>query len=270
MPSKQITDRQKSAAAVIAAAQSHGPRVAEAFDALFQPVAIKGQRIPDAGQMFALCAAALEVATARLIEADVTHEQELADDEAPRAKRDELTDGLYADIVELREVATGLLGASSLSLLRLTGPTPRDPVVLSRLARDVSSVLSTQKLPKSRVRGATFHAADWIERLDDRSKQLDKAIATVAREAREAEATITAKNKAMVEFDDTFRRVATLLSAALSIAGEAELAARVRPTARRPGRNAEAGDSEPEARATGSATPATNDAISLAELEPSS
>ncbi len=262
MPSKLITDRQKSASAVVAAAHSHAARATAALTELFEPVAAKGQKLPDLSLLFSLSAAALERATGKLVEADVEHERELADDDAPRAKRDELAAEVYADLIELREVVTGLLGSAAVPALRLTGTTPRDPVVLARLVRDVSAALSSQKLPKSRVRGATFRADDWVARLEERAKPLEKAIEVVAREAREAEGTLATKNRAMDAFDETFRKVATLLSASLSIAGEDELASRVRPTARRPGRTAES-EVDPED------PPSTPVSPTLSELEPS-
>ncbi len=262
MPSKLVTDRQKSAAAVIAAARSHSARATAALTELFEPVVPKGQKLPDLSSIFALSAAALERVRGALVDADIAHERELADDDPPRAKRDELAASLYSDIVELREVVTGLLGSGALPMLRLTGATPRDPVVLARLARDVSAALSSQKLPKSRVRGATFRAEDWTLRLDDRTAPLEKAIDMVAREAREAESTQATKNRAMEAFDETFRKVATLLSAALAIAGEDELAFRVRPTARRPGRIADIDADSGE-------TPATPATPAISELEPS-
>ncbi len=126
----------------------------------------------------------------------------------------------------------------------------------------VSAALSSQKLPKSRVRGATFRAEDWVERLDDRITPLEKAIDVVAREVREAEGTQATKNRALEAYDETFRKVATLLSATLSIAGEDELASRVRPTARRPGRTA-------GSEADSGEEPANPVAPALSQLEPS-
>jgi hypothetical protein len=64
----------------------------------------------------------------------------------------------------------------------------------------------------------------------------------VEREAREAEATLVAKNAALAEYDATFSSVATVVSGLLRMGGSAELAARVRPSPRRPGRTVELGE----------------------------
>ena len=116
--------------------------------------------------------------------------------------------------------------------------------MLLRHAEAVTAALSTVKLPKSRVRGATFHAKEWAERLTEHTTALTSALADVAREAREAEATLVAKNRALAEHDRTFGDVATLVSAVLRMGGETELAARVRPSPRRPGQTVELAEGE--------------------------
>lgn len=244
MPSKQVTDRQKSAAAVIAAARTHAPRAATAVASTFDPFLSKPEKQPDLALLVELSTRTLEAAITRLVQADAAHEAELSDDASPRTQRDTLATALYDDLIELKEVATGLLGSAALALLRLEGTTPRDPVVLVRHAEGVVQALQTAKLPKSRVRGAAFHAKEWAERLTEHTEALSTALGDVAREAREAEGTLIAKNRALAEHDRTFGDVATLVSAVLRMGGEAELAARVRPSPRRPGQTVELADGD--------------------------
>ena len=250
MSSKQVTDRQKSAAAVIAAARTHGSTAASTVAATLSPVLAKPEKQPDLALLVELSTRTLEAAITKLVQADDAHEAELSDDAGPRTRRDELGTTLYDDLIELKEVATGLLGSTSLALLRLEGTTPRDPTVLLRHAEAVAAALSTAKLPKSRVRGATFHAKEWAERLTEHTQALSSALADVAREVREAEATLVAKNRALAEHDRTFGDVATLVSAVLRMGGQRELAARVRPSSRRSYQTtelADAGDAQPPA-----------------------
>jgi hypothetical protein len=56
----------------------------------------------------------------------------------------------------------------------------------------------------------------------------------VAREVREAQTTQAAKNGAMEGYDALFGGVAGLLSHLLLVAGERELAAKVKPSGRKP------------------------------------
>ena len=246
MLSKLVTDRQKSASAVIAAARTHGPQAATAVAAVFDPHLARGEEQPDVELLLELSTRALEAAIDALAKADAAHEAELSDDAAPRQQRDEVATALYDDLVELKEVATGLLGRAALDPLRLTGTVPRDPTVLVRHAKSVIEALQTAKLPKSRVRGAKLHADEWAERLGEHTEGLSAALGNVAREVREAEATLVAKNQALAEHDRVFGDVATLVSAVLRMGGQTELAGRVRPSPRRPGRTVEVAEGEGE------------------------
>ncbi|MSP60525.1 MAG: hypothetical protein EXR72_09330 [Myxococcales bacterium] len=129
--------------------------------------------------------------------------------------------------------------------LGLTGTTPQDPVALSRFAGSTVKALGEKKLPPSRVEGATFHAAKWAARIGGEQAQVEAALADVAREAREAEGTLTQKNSAISAYDDRFTRGASFLSGLFGLAGERELAARVRPSTRRPGQTADDEPTEP-------------------------
>ncbi|MCA9651572.1 MAG: hypothetical protein KC501_16765, partial [Myxococcales bacterium] len=246
MPSKLVTDRQKSAAAVIAAARTHGSQAAEAISTTLGPHLAKAEDRPDVELLLELSTRALETAITTLVQADTAHEAELSDDAGPRRQRDELATALYDDLIELKEVATGLLGRGALQPLRLEGTTPRDPTVLVRHAEGVIEALRSAELPKSRVRGAKLHTDEWAQRLSEHTEALSSTLGDVARELREAEATLVAKNQALAEHDRTFGDVATLISAVLRMGGQTELAARVRPSPRRPGRTVAVAEGEGE------------------------
>ena len=257
MPSKLVTDREKSTNAVLAAARTHGALAAEAISGALQGMLAKGEEQPDLSLLIQLCTRVLDRSIRAVVTADAAHEAELADDADPRRRRDEHAATLNGDIVELKEIVTGLLGRAVLQPLRLEGTTPRDPLALMRHAEGVVEALKTAKLPKSRVRGATFHAKEWAERLTETAKALASALQDVAREAREAEATLVAKNRALAEHDRVFGDMATLVSALLRVGGEDELAARVRPSPKRPGQTVEVAEGDDgtadatEAAATG-------------------
>jgi hypothetical protein len=67
----------------------------------------------------------------------------------------------------------------------------------------------------------------------------------VTAEVREADATLAAKNGALSAHDLVFAGVANVTSALLKAAGEKELAGKVRPSAKKPGRTAELAAQEP-------------------------
>jgi hypothetical protein len=236
MASKQVMARQKDAASVVAAGQTHADRAARSVETALRPHLAHGEKMPDVALLMNLAARWLAHTAEAMVAADEAHEKELSDDAAPREARDAAAEKLFASVVELREVATGLLGAGATATLELTGKTPQEPVALSHAAGEVATALVEKKLPKSRVRGATFHAQEWADRLGEERGALDEALADVTKEEREAEATLITKTTAIAAYDDAFARVAAALGGLLKLAGEDDLAARVRPSTRRPGR----------------------------------
>ena len=70
MPSKQVTDRQKTAAALQAAATVHGAALARATNELLAPWLREAEAAPDTGLLAELLGRAVEGAAARLVAAD--------------------------------------------------------------------------------------------------------------------------------------------------------------------------------------------------------
>ncbi len=237
MASKQITDREKSARAVVAVGETHSEAAATALSKVLKPHLAKGEALPDIGLLLMLVSRALDASKTRMVEADAAHEAELGDDEPVRRARDEAASTLSGKIIELREVLTGVYGGATARAV-FAGPTPEDPVVLSRFAGEVATQLGRVKLPAPRIKGAKLDIAETTSALQEHSAMLDTHLKGVARELREAQATLDTKNQAMAAYDETFSGVATTLTGLLRVAGKADLAARVRPSTRRPGQTA--------------------------------
>ncbi|MEP7126662.1 MAG: hypothetical protein ABJE95_37365 [Byssovorax sp.] len=242
MAAKQVTDREKSATAVAAAGHAHAEAAGVEVGKLLKPHLVKGESLPDVGLVMILVARALEAAKTRMVEADATHEAELGDDDGFRSARDEATAALSDKLVELREVIVGMYGSATANAV-FPGPAPQDPVVLSRFAGEVAAQIERVKLPASRIKGAKLDPAETASDLRDLRAALDGKIKDVAREVREAQATLDAKNRALGSYDELFGGGATALTGLLRMAGKADLAAKVKPSTRRPGQTAsDAGD----------------------------
>jgi len=237
MPSKQVTDRQKSADSVIAAADTHGPAVSAALTDRLTPYLQQGEAVPDVALLLSLIGRALCGEKDRLVSADEAHERELGDDAEVRAARDEAFETLYSEMVNLREVLTGLYGGTYAASL-FQGITPRDPVVLVRFAELVEKNLQSATLPKARIKGASLDKDEEIGKLAGLRKALDGHLKAVNREVREAQVTQAAKNETMDEYDDLFGAAATVLSGFLRLSGKDELAANLKPARKRPGQTA--------------------------------
>lgn len=229
MPSKQISDRQKVALAVRMAGLTHANRIARRLEPRLRAVLQGTELMPDVGLLTVLAVRALDEVRLDLVQKDEAHERELDDDDGPRNLRDRLAGELYDATVELREILTGVYGQAGAEAVGLSGLTPRDPVLLGQFVHQAVGGFADATLPPSRIPGVSVQLAPWAERLGGLHKALSGAVADVAREGREAEAALVDKWAAMETFDAVYTETATFLSALLALAGEEELAKRVRP-----------------------------------------
>ena len=229
MASKLVTDRQKGADAVAAVGKAQASEIAKAAPGV-------GETVPHLVEQ-------LETARDEMVAADAAHEEELADDPGERDARDQAASTLGSRLIELREIISGLFGAATERKL-FAGRTPQDPVVLSRFAGEVASLFEKVKLPTPRLPGVKLDTAGLAQELRGLRAALDQRIEAVAREVREAQVTLEAKNRAIAAYDRVFGSVATVLSGLLELGGHAELAAKVRPSSRRPGQTVEQEEQE--------------------------
>lgn len=240
MPSKKVLDREKSSRAVIAAAESHAGEIAAGISREFASHLKKGEAMPNVELLVALVARRLKREIEALVSADRAHEAELSDDTAPREARDEAAEKVRVTLVDLRDAIFTAYGAAGLNVLGLAGSIPFDPSAIKSLAESVRTTLTASgtALPKSRRKSVKVDLKGFASDLANELPALSKALEHVAREEREAKTTLGAKSAAMASHDRTFSRSAGLLSA-LALSGELEnIAATVRPSARRSGRTA--------------------------------
>lgn len=227
MASKQVTNRQKGADAVLAIFDAQGGTLADAAGRVLGEVHTIQATLN-------LLRSSLKASRDAMVQADTAHEGELADDTSARDARDEAAAQLNEKVVELRSVLTGMYSAATARAV-IIGATPRDPVALERFAGEVVQNLGTVTWPKPRFAGAGLDAAAVQQDLSGAREALQGALTQVASEEREAQGTLAKKNQAIEEYDRLFTGVATSLAGLFTLAGEQELAEKVRPSARRPG-----------------------------------
>lgn len=233
MPSKQVIDRLKRSLLVIASSREHRSRVGAAWADAMKPLLQPGEQLPDMELAMELLARRMERDMVAMQEAAERHEHELGDDAEPRDRRDGAATGLNGSINDLREIVRGLFGTPVLTTLRMEVAPPRDPATLSAYASLVITALEGAQLPAPRIPQAKFTPKTWARRLQKERNDLEAALKDVAREQREAEGTLADKNAAIAKHDQTQARVAGLTTGMLDFAGEAELADKVRPAARK-------------------------------------
>lgn len=249
MGSKMVLDREKSSRSVQAATVTHRGVVVKEVGLAF------GSK--DAGEAAGVL---LDVSKSRLIEytwamsqADEAHLTELSDDPPARQLRDESAAALSEELVAQREGFTAILGRSFVQALGFEGNTPVDPQGLLRLGQQVMASLLVVPAPTPRLPGFTWDPVAYTTRLQALLSPLSAALKAVATEEREAEAATIRKTRAIEAYDEVFSQTASLVSTLLRIAGETDLADRVRPSSRRRGQTV--ADEQDEAPATETSTP---------------
>jgi hypothetical protein len=217
---------------------------------LLDPYCRPGEKVPDVAFFVRLVGRMIAAQNEALVRADDEHERELADDDEPRRARDQATERLRGVLVDLRAALETACGLAALPRLSLGEAVPSDPSVLATYGRAVLDALRDDaiKLPAQRTRGLMVDRKAFAEELAAELPPLERALATVAREMREADATLRAKRVAMEANDRAFNRGAAWLSSTFSLAGLDEHAASVRPSGRRSGETtaAEAAENPPD------------------------
>lgn len=242
MSSKLIQDRQAASDAVIEQVSEHLPAAREALTTVLSPYLYPGETLPDVGLLVQLVARRLARLREHMVMADDAHEEELSDDEAPREVRDDTSADLWALLQETRELLKGVFGASALPSLGFKGSIPEDPEDLAPFSRKVVAALRSGNLPPPRVPSVVVNPAALVAPLADDLETLERALDDVDREEREAEVTLRDKQAALDRYDMGFSQCASFLVGLFTLAGDDELAQRLRPSARRPGRLSEAHD----------------------------
>ena len=233
MPSQALIARKRSVEHLVQTAATSAVLIDERLNQALAPV-LANEPVVVAPLVRAL-GRAVQQSYDEAAEAERAHEDELLDDPDPRHRRDFQASRATTAVIDLRDGVRGTYGVQAEAKLGVVGPTPRDPQaiwvtgsnVLPRIAEAVSG-------PAVRA-GFSFDPTPARATLQEALPLLQVALADVAREKKEADQTLTTRQARLDAHDRTFSRVANLLTALLEAIGEYELAARVRPSARRPG-----------------------------------
>lgn len=229
-PSKQATNRIRSSAVVVAAAETHAARIAGILSPMLAPQLAPDEVLPDLALVSRLVGRLLASSTTALRTADENHQAELSDDQGPRDRRDAAAAALTDEVVRVREIATAAYGDGVLAKLGVKGNTPQqDPLAIARFATTLAIALRSPELPPSRLAGYDLDRAGEAAMLIERAAEIERWLGVVATEAREAQETQIDRTQALEGFDQEFSRCAGFLSALLRLAREDEHAERVRP-----------------------------------------
>ena len=233
METKMVRDRTHRAEQVAQAAQGHHERVGSKLAQRCQPLLREGEVMPDWGLVVRLIGRGLLQSSSLLLDADRSHQAELADDLSPREDREEAAESVYDRLTSIRKLAESVFGQAAVLALGYQGATPRLP----RDLRDLAEVVKGN-LPKLAQQvaepGLSMDPAPQAAALSADLEALTAALVRYDGETKEAEVTLAAKNSAMAAFDARLSATVRALEGLFELAGEPELSRRVRPSRRAP------------------------------------
>ncbi len=236
MVSKQIVARQKSTEDVVAGIEAHREKMVAGLNALLGPEIKEGEVMPDVGLFLTLMGRSLSSVTDRLVASDQDHSREIAEDDAARKTLDGVVEVARQRLFKLRRLIQAHYDELKAVELGLGGQTADDPVTLSRDIKDVIRAMDSLEEPVDPIPGGGFDKEAWIMALKADHVAVDGAISTYTRERRETEGEMVKKGQLIIEHAKVFSASAGMAVQVLRLSGEHDLASRLRPSARRPGR----------------------------------
>ncbi len=263
--SKEVTDRMKSCLFLITALWQQGPRVAERLLELVRPHLLEGDEEPDFFAALVALARHLEASLERLVAADKRLYAANAHLDRLRALRDELFSRLARKMARVRLTLVNQYVAPQLFVLGLGRETARTPMALVRQTGQVELAFQGADLTQllgEQVFAEPIDLRSQVAELPPIAKDLRQTLKRVDEAQRKVDQAKVDKDEDMKAHDVLYVRNARSFEDSCRMIGAGELADRVRPAERRPGRpkKEEAGEptegeSTPGPPAEGESTP---------------
>lgn len=229
--SKEVTKRQKVCNYLLIALEDQGPRISDLLLEQARPFLQEGDAEPSAAAMQVSLSRRLTVHMENLVEADEdlyranAHLAELYQDRNAAAGR------VRQQVIRLRKIVVGQYLAPQLDGLGLGTSTSRSPVVLLRQADRIAAVFGGEQLvpllgePMAPEQGVPQSAA---VRVGEHAEDLRALLRRIDRALRARDEVLVAKRRHMAAHDLAYVHTARTFEAFCRLAGEGELADRVR------------------------------------------
>lgn len=228
---KSNADRLRNAEDVVAAMRVQGSAViAGVADVLFEG---QTSRKLTLDEMLTLLGDALARSTGAYREADANHTAETSSDIDARNARDQAIAALRESVIAAGFAIAGGFGKPVQSSMGLDVVwSSRGDLLLSQARNAVTLVRRTRTL-KPLAAGVRVDTAVLADAVEQRCVALEQALDAVKREERAAQHTFQEREIVARQWDRLYPGVAEIFTGLCILAGRNELAARVKPTARR-------------------------------------
>lgn len=224
---------------VVGATRVQGPGVGDSLGEYFSPVLTGEETLPDLATPLELYGRKLQSYGVLMVDTDGAYLTELAKLDEVRAEGVAPTRILKDKILSLRSTCQGLFGEETL------GPLALD----FNLAQDVRGVLRQAEIIRERVAGSDKELVSdrWVNGSLDRessARELDPEIEVLrliverlVEQGKRVDTAKVRKDEALDEFDRQYILIARAVESTFRVAGETDLADRIRPTVRQLGRD---------------------------------
>lgn len=256
---KTITQRIRSCLVVEQTILNHARRIANVLSERFESLAAAEVGVPDFFGLQSFFLSVLQALRAALEEAEHLHVAELASRIGARQRRDQAFAKLGSEMLDLRGFFDKVFQPADIRSIGFPVDFGQTPLDLLRQAEHVVRQLavSAAELVSPHLATVTPDIAAMTESLNTSVGDLRTALADVGRDSKKIEVTQVDRNRARDDYDTGFLWISRTLESIFQLAGEKELAERVRPSLRRHGRTAQIAGEEgnPEGEAATSSEP---------------
>jgi len=231
--SKVVANKQAVSRSVSAAISNHGNAVAEAVTDVVSTAAPQSAGLP-VPEIFSTLEAVLAQYTTNLVDSDLALAGERADDEVNRAARDEAVSQVRATLIEFKDLINATYPGNVAGQFGLEGETPTLPDLVLTYATNAINLLKSRSFDSEPKRGRpALDSALLAQVIEEDTQKLKDALSTVSNEEREFQEKLVARNRAEDEWARAYSSISAITAGLFKLAGNDELAERLRPTERK-------------------------------------